>query len=928
MSSWPTNHTSPPTLNRKGSAKGKEKATNYPVLEHGTLGAATLVEGNDGRLEWAHITKTPGQESRGRLRSSKPAAVFPATRPPPFQAPRTSITQRAEQGAHFLRAHFPDIDIASELIRDALTEDATIVREFDERDPYAGNVLEPLITAANDAFLAFPMGELSRDLNVSPLVYTDPGGACLHPSAHAIRAFDTPIQQISTSRPNTAAVPTPTYLAVRTFGGTSLLELQTTSSSRVNAEELASLTSSDTGGHQVVDVKLGPASLATDTMTLVNTQGAVYKYDLGPRTTRLVHPTTPPPSSPADAFWRIESTSTAHTCLLMSKTALTELDFRTPSSSSPLDMYTCGGDEILTSVSDWSGFGEDDDDALVRLCTTTQVLWLDRRFALKPVLGFKHGRAFDRSLEARGVFVGDGHRLTALTSRRNGLMTVYDVARARSEHDSAPLVHASPPPYCLSTLPPRRARGITKGAAFLRHPLESPRAPVGYYTLDDVGRITAFRLSYSVDVTVDGEEDAPPSFVWSEDVRRLAAQAAYLREEETTSGARMEEEPTVVDMSDAYEHFFRRRELDDADEAAEAEALYDLVEKAPAFWQDLNEPVENVLTTYDVLLRSSDDPPARNTRADFLADTPVNSTRGYRALAQRRVDGEALGGSAPWARDIGAVLNKFGGRDFACESGQDSASGEADGEEETLDADVRKVADGLRRFDLQGASVRRESEAREQVALDLGLARWVYSPRAFTGKEEGSGREESEQEKDAELESMTKTLSLEDAPPPVRFGFLRPRRQRVEEADDDEQDDGDKNMLPAGVRLLLKDWDVEADPREYVYRDPYAGVEDEPPPVQTRVRRKAEQPATQPRAPPVLQATQTPRAPPVLASSNAPRFMSQDPFPHGSQPVAGPTSLASMSQDVVMASTQVLSGAYGGRAPVKKKVVKKRLGGF
>jgi hypothetical protein len=33
----------------------------------------------------------------------------------------------------------------------------------------------------------------------------------------------------------------------------------------------------------------------------------------------------------------------------------------------------------------------------------------------------------------------------------------------------------------------------------------------------------------------------------------------------------------------------------DAEEAAES--LYDLVEKAPSYWQDLNDPVEHALTT-------------------------------------------------------------------------------------------------------------------------------------------------------------------------------------------------------------------------------------------------------------------------------------------------------------------------------------------
>jgi hypothetical protein len=70
MYSWPTNHTQTRkvTLHRKGNAKGKEKVDqpNYPVLDHGTLVAATLLENND-RLEWTQITR---KASKGLTLSS------------------------------------------------------------------------------------------------------------------------------------------------------------------------------------------------------------------------------------------------------------------------------------------------------------------------------------------------------------------------------------------------------------------------------------------------------------------------------------------------------------------------------------------------------------------------------------------------------------------------------------------------------------------------------------------------------------------------------------------------------------------------------------------------------------------------------------------------------------------------------------------
>ncbi|KAJ7477060.1 hypothetical protein B0H11DRAFT_1288186 [Mycena galericulata] len=130
-------------------------------------------------------------------------------------------------------------------------------------------------------------------------------------------------------------------------------------------------------------------------------------------------------------------------------------------------------------------------------------------------------------------------------------------------------------------------------------------------------------------------------------------------------------------------------------------------------------------------------------------------------------------------------------------------------------------------------------------------------------------------------------------------------------------------MMPMGVRLLLKDWDIGTDPRDFVYRDPYDGAPEEPAPA--RVRRPT---------PPKKEHFEIQRPPLVVASTSINhfdtsrrRFVSQDiPAPpmSGSQPTGMSSVLPGVSQDL-MASTQILPGAYGGRPVMKKK---KRLGGF
>jgi hypothetical protein len=67
-----------------------------------------------------------------------------------------------------------------------------------------------------------------------------------------------------------------------------------------------------------------------------------------------------------------------------------------------LDIYAAISNEILTFVEDYRA------DQMLRLCTTNQVIWIDRRNTVKPLLAFKHGRSFDRSLEAKTIAIENG----------------------------------------------------------------------------------------------------------------------------------------------------------------------------------------------------------------------------------------------------------------------------------------------------------------------------------------------------------------------------------------------------------------------------------------------------------------------------------------------------------------------------------------
>jgi hypothetical protein len=241
--------------------------------------------------------------------------------------------------------------------------------------------------------------------------------------------------------------------------------------------------------------------------------------------------------------------------------------------------------------------------------------------------------------------------------------------------------------------------------------------------------------------------------------------------------------------------------------------------------------------------------------------------------------------------------------------------------------DVQSIAERLHRYDLvlddyrSGSSLRRESEAREQLAVDLALSTDVYSAQPFA-------KAETEVTEDEKLETMSRAaeaMSLSESEmglPSVHFGYLNPVAPMTHNSRSLESS---SLTLPAGVLLLLSDWVPGTDPNRFAYRDPY---DDQGPGSRSTFihRTPIRKDGTVVRQIPIA-------APPVIARSRA-----------------GPQTLISSSQPVTMrgtgsvndpeyvgescapaASTQVVPGPFGGRPPtVRKKLAsgKKRVGGF
>ena len=313
------------------------------------------------------------------------------------------------------------------------------------------------------------------------------------------------------------------------------------------------------------------------------------------------------------------------------------------------------------------------------------------------------------------------------------------------------------------------------------------------------------------------------------------------------------------------------------------------------------------LIRFDIAFRSGEEP-THASRADFLTQSVLSSRRGFRALEQGRVPRETLINGAGWHFNLEPVLQMFV-PDISC--------------------DVQSMVERLHKYDLilddcrSGPSIRRESEAREQLAVDLALSTDVFSALPFAKLKADSTTE------DDGFETMSRaaeamTLS-ETGPPPVQFGHLNP----IAHAAVDDDDSSTDLELPPGVRLLLSEWEIGTDPDQFIYHDPY----DDQQPVVTSSpiipipmqKRAGKDQVTQSQRPPLVATA----APPVIADSRT--------TISASQPVM--TGLLVRSQNeaksadihMAMASTQNVPGPYGGRLPTGKKKLaagKKRVGGF
>ncbi|KAI0321643.1 hypothetical protein OF83DRAFT_1080814 [Amylostereum chailletii] len=935
MDSWIPNNISQPADSNKTKAKGDNvpsKSSQYPVLEAGQVTAATLERRNEV-LEWKPLAgKSDGRKlaiAEGITRSS---SAFPATRSPPLLSMKVSQKQRAEQGAHFLRTCYPDVDIPSELIRDQIVEDFQSRLMNEDFNPYRGHLMDVIYYDRGPqkrfAFVAFPVGETGSDLNISEVKFSHDGrqlgGQVASPSKlsrrpsnkswHFLRRRHGQASAVSSQSPRGSyihEIVAEYNLVVRTMTSAGVYEVDISPPqsarhpSKIALSEISNFNRAHVGDRWISDV-IVTHSLGHS--ILLNDQGDIF------RGVRGSFDLTKSPSNENtlnDGFWRLSTTTHDDICAVISTRTMSKVDFRSPEPRSPVYQLT-QSKELLTSIECTPGHA-------LRLVTTRELLWIDERFEKRPLLAYRHHRQFDRTLQTN-TFEYRDKTFTLLSSLHNNLMTIYDVSRGEEQ-----LIQVGHEPYSLTFGPP----GSHDGYRILRQPFDIGQVHIPLLQLSRRGEIQQTSLALSSIDTVDAEAISKVvlDVHWSQKIQDFD-QAGRVTQPYT--GSLGEREHREVDLRPPYSRILMPLL---SDMSSTGDEVFDTLDKMPRFWQEMDASSEDMFTTYDVAFRSGDEP-QHQSRADFLTRSALNGARGYRAFFQNRIPYDGVKKYASWHFN----LKDFLGRHIP-----------------EIPDDLHNLADRLHVFDLKdddrrsGLSLRRETEAREQLVLDIALSSDVFSYQRLGRRI----REESPESVFDDMSRAAEAMSLHDPEPPtVKFGFFNPtpkadHYQPIADVTGERTDDAQQ---PLGVRLLLQEWDLGGDPESYLFVDPYATDQLEtsmPSGTLTTGQGRANMlktPATQSQQPPrIIAASQI--IPSVLPSipNSQPRSVggmrvgvfSQD---VGIHPLHGDPSLNMASQPfgqhsqpppMPMASTQIVPGPFGGRQPItKKKQVKKRVWGF
>ncbi|KDQ17971.1 hypothetical protein BOTBODRAFT_143690, partial [Botryobasidium botryosum FD-172 SS1] len=991
MESWPADSRFPSSLLQSQSqphqdAPQRKNAApvrwDFPVLEPGSLGSATLIHQNGpdhdgtttsgftgvngtrgaGILSWEFIA---GDNKRLNLNLvGNPVKVFPETSPAADEPVKTTALQRAEQGVQFLRTYHPDVDIPFELVQTELARDydATKKAYF---DPYEGDRLATAVCSRvrgvqPKAMMAFPMGEVGQHLNVSMFHYTQKKQDVFAPTVESVMSFGTAIQQIASSSGVSASAlasnntPAGPVLAVRTHGSVHFVAVQTPGASAIvsgsaptaHATKLLALDVAELGGRPM-DVVFSPyALLAHPTALVVTGKGCVWNIDVGQEkngASCVVEDASDVPHDEEMPFWRVCWGKDENAALLASDRCVKLLDLRSPQGTSQSAFALTSSDGVVTSIE-----GSSVNPHLMCLSTTDRLLWADDRMPEKPVLAWRHGREFDRTLQAKTTNLGRAP-ITFLTSRKNNLITLYDVSA--SPETGLTGSYSNPALFCLGT--PTSASITSR--AFFRHPLNETSSFFNLFSLTSRGAVYRHRIGYADSDARDGWREG---WEWDEGVRALNREN---REQEVgVVDGLAARDCTVMNLRREYEEIFDigAGGGGGVDQEAINETAAETLDHMQTYLQAGDHPTEHMLTSFDIAFRAGDEP-KQQSRSDFLTGSTLSSLRGYHAVKSKELPIVDMVKDAMWHFNVTPTLRIVAPGVF--DSGDEDGNG--DGAPGMPGAEALAKLSAVRAEPPTKGIEERERRACRMLAVDLALSTDVFSAIPFASESTnrtgnriggvgvGGGGDVTPDEVDAlSLSLATQALSIGGSEPPgVAYGYLRPNRgTREAEAstiDPTLEDDDTTPMEPLGVRLLLQEWTVGEDPELYAYEDPYHLTQDEAPknaasrtalgmaepvgisqrsrqapPVVASASTRFPPPPTQTQPPPVL-ATRSISSTQVQARPLAQSF----PASQGNDDFSGWAGGSSQGVENYP-STQPLPGRFGGRPPPEgKKKQKKRM---
>lgn len=183
--------------------------------------------------------------------------------------------------------------------------------------------------------------------------------------------------------------------------------------------------------------------------------------------------------------------------------------------------------ELITSV-------EDVEHEYIRsLVTTREITWIDSRFPKRPLFGYCHNRNNDRSLQSL-TWQRSSESMTLLTSKRHGLVSVFDVSRSATSE----LCHLYEEPYNLPLF--HDAQTDNSGYVLTKHPYGND-FNASLFQLGNRGQVQ--RMSLALD------EAMIPPVQWSEEMESLGIKYHNVKGSAGPLGAA---EMSMFDMAPVY----------------------------------------------------------------------------------------------------------------------------------------------------------------------------------------------------------------------------------------------------------------------------------------------------------------------------------------------------------------------------------------